>query len=287
LYDSYFAELYYNQGWNKIYFTPDFIIIKIYLYIKYLTLMQKLQYLAIIMLCMLCISCNSKQKQQRFFANAETDTMQFVNVISPDADSISSIDMVDLDTDNPEKSIKDEDPYKSETKTELMTIDEQVNYWKEFRKYLLKKDYNKLADMVQYPLFGDVFRFKIYAPDYTDEQVAMAQSKDGKFYREDFVKHASKIFDKEFLQLLSKYDFDKAVKNEEYKPTLKTADGYIHSIYIFTGDEDRDPDEYSSYYHLSYGSEDPRESITQSSEIYYIRKNKEGKILLFCINGAG
>lgn len=248
--------------------------------------MFKLPLLPIVLFSILCLSCSSKQGKQSFFTDADTDTMQFVNVISPDVDSIQLVDD-ETDIDIEEKSIKEDDPYKSQTETELMTVDEQVNFWKEFKKNLLKKDYKKLADMVQYPLFGDVFRFKIYAPDYTDEQVELANSKDRNFYREDFIKNANKMFEKEFIQLLSIFDFDKASKDDTYNPTIKTADGYIHSIHFYTREVDPDSDKYSAIYYLSYNSGHPEESITEFSEIYYIRKNKEGKILLYCINGAG
>ncbi|MFV0328604.1 MAG: hypothetical protein ACK5KL_02085 [Dysgonomonas sp.] len=231
--------------------------------------MNKLIYFSFILFSSICFSCTSNTSKA--FPVEKIDSVVLLT------DSIISETTI-------RKDIQD-DPYKEMTSTEIMSAEEQISFWKEFKKNLLKKDYQKLADMVQYPLFGDVFRFKVYAPDYTDEQVALANSKDGKFYREDFIENASKIFDKEFIQLLVKYDFDKAIKDKAYNPTLKTSDGYIHSIHLFTGEEYQG--EYISNYHLSYNSGDPRESITEFSEIYYIRKNKEGKILLYCINGAG
>lgn len=232
--------------------------------------MNKLIYFSFILFSAICFSCTSNTSKA-----------------APVKKNDSVVSLTDSISETPiQKNIED-DPYTHMTSTEIMSVEEQIIFWKEFRKNLLKKDYQKLADMVQYPLFGDVFRFKIYAPDYTDEQVALAISKDANFYRDDFVKNAGKIFDNVFIQLLAKYDFDKAIKDEAYNPTIKTPDGYIHSINLSLGEEGQDPNEYTTYYSLSYNSGDPKESITESSELYYIRKNKEGKILLFCINGAG
>lgn len=94
--------------------------------------MNKLIYFSFILFSAICFSCTSNTSK---------------------AFPVEKIDSVVLLTDSIicettiRKDIQD-DPYKEMTSTEIMSAEEQISFWKEFKKNLLKKDYQKLADMV-------------------------------------------------------------------------------------------------------------------------------------------